>query len=102
MQPPNAAAGESTWDDAAKVQAIRAEMPSVQNSVYLNAGTNGPLPRRSVTALTAYAERELAEGRINSASWERYSATMTEARNGFAGILHCDPIEIALTHNTTE
>ena len=94
--------GRSTSDDAEKIAAIRAEMPAVTNAVYLNTGTNGPLPRRSVAALTAQAEQELTSGRITPAAWERYSATFTEGRAAFAAVLHCDPSEIALTHNTTE
>jgi L-cysteine/cystine lyase len=102
MKQASTTGGRSTSDDLDKIEAIRAEMPAVQHAVYLNTGTNGPLPRRSVAALTAQAEQELMGGRITAAAWERYSATLDEARAAFAGVLHCDPLEIALTHNTTE
>jgi hypothetical protein len=38
-----------------------AELPAVQRYTYLNAGSNGPLPRRSVAALTQQAKSELKE-----------------------------------------
>ncbi len=92
----------STSDDRAKIDAIRAEMPAVRRTVYLNAGTNGPLPRRSVDALRAHAQSELDDGRITMAVYERNSATKADIRAAMAALLGCDPLEIALTHNTTE
>lgn len=102
MKKPSATVRGSTSEDTDKIAAIRAELPAVQHAVYLNTGTNGPLPRRSVAALTAQAEQELMGGRITASSWERYSATLNEGRAAFAKVLHCDVSEIALTHNTTE
>jgi L-cysteine/cystine lyase len=92
----------STSHDTDKIAAIRAELPAVQRYVYLNAGTNGPLPRRSVAAITQQAEIELEEGRINPLTWERIMATLTDTRAAVARLLGCAPEEVALTHNTTE
>lgn len=91
-----------TSQDADKIAAIRAELPAVQRFTYLNAGTNGPLPRRSVAALTQQAQAELEEGRINPATWERITASLNDTRAAVARLLGCGPEEIALTHNTTE
>lgn len=88
--------------DREKIAAIRAELPVVHEKVYLNTGTNGPVPLHSHAAITAYAEAELREGRIGAATYERALETKTQTRAAFANILGCGPDEIALTHNTTE
>src|SRR5690242_4357583 len=50
-------------DDAetltAKVRRIREEMPAVLQTNYLNTGTCGPLPRRTVAAMQRAQEEEL-------------------------------------------
>lgn len=85
-----------------KILAIRAELPAVHEFVYLNNGTNGPLPQRSHDALVAAATAELHEGRISGAAWGRIAANEGAARAKFGALLGCSPDEIALTHNTTE
>jgi L-cysteine/cystine lyase len=97
---PHSPATPSTGPD--KLALIRAELPAVQSTVYLNTGTNGPLPRRGVAALTQQARLELEEGRIAPGTWPRFQATMVETRQAFAALLRCAPDEVALTHNTTE
>jgi L-cysteine/cystine lyase len=91
-----------TSQDTGKIAAIRAELPAVQRYTYLNAGTNGPLPRRSVALLTQQAERELEEGRINPVTWEHIMASLNDTRAAVASLLGCAPEEVALTHSTTE
>jgi hypothetical protein len=44
-------------EDQEKIDRMRAELPAVQKSLYMNTGTNGPLPRRSHEALVQVAER---------------------------------------------
>ena len=88
--------------DQEKIAAIRDELPILQTVIFMNAGTNGPLPRRSHEALVQYAERELTEGRLGLATFTRMAELWTQARAQMATILGCDPLEIALTHNTTE
>ena len=95
-------ARRGTTDDREKVQAIRDELPAVHERIYFNAGTNGPLPRRSHDALVKYAQVELEEGRIGPPVWQRMFDTRTETRAAIADLLGCQPDEIALTHNTTE
>jgi L-cysteine/cystine lyase len=88
--------------DQEKIDAIRAELPVCQNVAFLNTGTNGPIPRRSHESLIQYAETELTEGRIGHATFTRMMELWDQARAQMATILGCDPLEIALTHNTTE
>ncbi len=88
--------------DHDKITAIRDELPAVQNIAFLNAGTNGPIPQRSHDALVQYAHGELTEGRVGMATFMRMFELFSQARASIATILGCDPLEIALTHNTTE
>lgn len=91
-----------TADDTAKIATVRAEFPAVQTYVYLNTGTNGPLPRRSHDALVAQAQVELQEGRVGLGAFEKMFARADETRAAVASLLGCATDEIALTHNTTE
>lgn len=81
---------------------IRAAMPIVTRSVYLNTGTNGPLPRRAYNAILDYARVEFESGRIGQPAFDRYTNALNRAREAIAELLGCDAAEIALTHNTTE
>jgi L-cysteine/cystine lyase len=92
----------STSNDTARIAAIREEFPVVQRLVYLNVGTNGPLPRRSHAALVEQAQIELQEGRIGMPAYERNLQIKAGARDAFAKLLGCTPEEVALTHSTTE
>lgn len=94
--------GFDEQSEATKISAIRAELPATERIAYLNTGTNGPLPRRSHAAMMAWAERELAEGRIGADVFPRLAQISDDLRADIAGILRCDVSEVALTHNTTE
>jgi L-cysteine/cystine lyase len=74
----------------------------VQRFVYLNVGTNGPLPRRSHAAMVEQLGLELEEGRIGMTAFARIMAARDQARSAVAGLLGCEADEVALTHNTTE
>jgi L-cysteine/cystine lyase len=87
---------------ASTIAAIRAEVPVTQTSVYLNTGTNGPLPRRSHDALVQAATHELEEGRIGPKHFPQLFETLHGATEAAAEVLGCSPEEVALTHNTTE
>lgn len=96
------APGALSTADSSKIATIRAELPAVEQVVYLNSGTCGPLPVRSHAALTTAAEAELSQGRIDLATFARKTMLMDATRTQIAALLHCDPLEVALTHNTTE
>ena len=81
---------------------IRQELPAVQRAVYLNTGSNGPLPRAAAVAMAEAAARELNEGRIVPTAWQVFSETKIRLREDFAALLHAPPTSVALTHNTTE
>ena len=70
--------------DPDKIAAIRAELPAVHERIYLNTGTNGPLPRRAHDALTDYCLIELTEGRIGPAVFARAAELKTATRASLA------------------
>src|SRR5271170_2049094 len=45
---------------------LRGEFPVLEQSAYLNAGTDGPLPARAVRAAREELERELSDGRTGA------------------------------------
>src|ERR1700744_1296940 len=51
---------------------LRAEFPVLRRIAYLNAGTDGPLPARALSAVAEELEREAADGRT-MAHFERRS-----------------------------
>ena len=81
---------------------LRAELPVLERTAYLNAGTQGPLPRRAVAAARAELEAELTEGRGTARHFERIAALAESLRAGVAALLGCDPAEAALTRSTTD
>ena len=80
---------------------LRAEFPVLEGLVYLNAGTDGPLPARAVRAATEELEREAADGRT-MAHFERRSELESALRVAYAAILGCDSADVALTTSTSE
>jgi L-cysteine/cystine lyase len=84
------------------LDAIRAGLPVLDRLAYLNAGTNGPLPRRTVEAMTAILARDLEEGRSSRSYFETMLARRDELRAALARVLHAEPGEVALTNSTTE
>jgi selenocysteine lyase/cysteine desulfurase len=83
------------------IETVRSGMPSARQSVYLNAGTWGPLPTRAADAMRARVERVESRGRIGSAGYEEFQAIRDAARSAFAESLGSDPARIALTHSTS-
>lgn len=85
----------------AKLDAIRAELPSVRRGAFLNTGSFGPQPRRAHEALAAQDRAEVEEGRMGYKVFEAMMAARATTREVFAGVLGCDAAELALTHSTT-
>lgn len=84
-----------TFDEA------RAQFPVLESHAYLNAGTNGPLARSTVAAVTAQLEHDLSTGRSGTRWIEDALARREEARRGFAAVLGVDAGLVALTDSTT-
>jgi len=85
-----------------KLDALRAQIPAVGRTGYFNAGTNGPLPLPAHDALLAAATTELETGRIVPGVYEGSARRNRRVREVIAGMVGADPLEIALTHSTSE
>lgn len=82
--------------------AFRGEFPVLERVAYLNAGTDGPVPRRGAEAALERTRLELEAGRSGSAYMKTLSAVWTDLRATVAALLNALPAEIALTHSTTD
>ncbi|MGN6187347.1 MAG: aminotransferase class V-fold PLP-dependent enzyme [Conexibacter sp.] len=81
---------------------LRAQFPVLERLAYLNAGTNGPLPREAVVAARVQLERELADGRAGIAHFERRAQLAEELRAAYAEQVGCAAEELSLTTSTTD
>jgi selenocysteine lyase/cysteine desulfurase len=75
--------------------------PVCSRVAYLNAGTDGPLPAAAVAAARAALESELEHGRMGDHFEQRMQAQAT-LRAEYAGLMGCDPGDIALTTSASE
>src|SRR3954470_23366526 len=82
-------------------RAFRANFPVLENLVYLNAGTDGPIPRVAADAAARELAAEVAEGRVYS-HFERRRQLLTDLRAAYASVVGCDEGEVALTTSTSE
>ena len=79
----------------------RSQFPVLERQAYLNAGSNGPLPRAAVEAAQAWLERDLAQGRAGMPYIEELAGLREQVRAGFAEVVGASPDQIALTDSTT-
>ena len=84
------------------VSAVRAELPVLERYAYLNAGTNGPLPRRAAEAMQRVLESDLTEGRSSKPYFEGLLAQREELRAALARVLRAPVEGVALATSTTE
>lgn len=82
--------------------ALRAQFPVLGRVAYLNTGSVGPLARAAADAAAADVGLQLAEGRAGIAHFEHAAALAERLRARVAGLLGCDPWEVALTGATTD
>lgn len=80
---------------------LRAQFPVLEHTVYLNAGTDGPLPATAARAGARELLGEADNGRAR-AHFERRTGLGTALRGCYARALGCDADEVALTTCTTE
>lgn len=81
---------------------FRAQFPVLQRTSYLNAGTEGPLPRQAAAAVKQRIELELTNGRSGKPYMTAVQDLAAELRAGYARVLGCDPSTVALTGSTTD
>jgi L-cysteine/cystine lyase len=84
------------------LETIRAELPVLERKAYLNTGTFGPLPRRTVEALGRWQHRALEEGRAGHAFFEESAELRAELRRRIGNLIGAPEESVALTSSTTE
>ena len=85
-----------TFDEA------RAAFPLLEEVAYLNAGTFGPLSRRTAEAMREAIDRDLQHGRSGSAYFKATLALRQDVRSGLAELVGATADTIALTTSTTD
>jgi selenocysteine lyase/cysteine desulfurase len=81
---------------------FRSEFPVFERLSYLNAGTEGPVPRRAAAAVQTRMEAETTQGRCGRPYFEELKSLAAQARSGYAQLLGCQDSEVALTGSTTD
>jgi L-cysteine/cystine lyase len=81
---------------------LRAEFPVLDRIAYLNAGTDGPVPRRAAEAAAASVAAQAVAGRAGKPHFEHVMQVREDLRRRAAWLMGCPPGEIALTHSTTD
>lgn len=84
------------------VAALRAQFPVLERLAYLNAGSVGPVARAAVEAADADLRLQLDHGRGSKAYVDHAHGLADRLRARVAGVLGCDPWEVALTGATTD
>ena len=78
--------------------AVRAEFPIFEHAVYANSCSQGALANR----VRAAAEEWLAGWDENGAEWEFWVERNEAARAAFAGLLHAEPDDVAVTTSVSQ
>jgi selenocysteine lyase/cysteine desulfurase len=81
---------------------FRAQFPVFERLAYLNAGTEGPVPRRAADAVHRRIDLEVAQGRCGPAYFDELMGLRDRLREVYAGLLGCATSELALTGSTTD
>jgi len=79
---------------------FRAEFPVFDRVSYLNAGTDGPVPRRAQDAAAARVQVVLEQGRSGAAHDGWIHEAAGELRKRYARLMNCLPEEVALNRAT--
>jgi L-cysteine/cystine lyase len=88
--------------DHEKVSELRKMMPSTEASIYLNAGSNGPVPAEVDAAMRAVHDQELQTGRATEHAMDDVEERANELRGVFAGVIATNLDLVAIGHSTTE
>ncbi|MCS7007671.1 MAG: aminotransferase class V-fold PLP-dependent enzyme, partial [Gaiellaceae bacterium] len=80
----------------------RAEFPVLERYAYLQAGSVGPLARRTLAAMRAEEDLDLREGRGSLSRFERVLEAREALRGALAALLSVRAEQVALTASTTD
>ena len=85
-----------TFEDA------RAQFPVLERIAFLNAGTFGPVSSGTAAAVSAWLDRDLAEGRSGMPYFGEVMELRDRVRAALAAFVAVDPSQVALTASTTD
>jgi len=80
---------------------LRADVPALGKTVYMNYGAHGPSPRYVVSAASEFLERHEFDVPASDDPYRAAFAAFDETRETVASFVNADPDEIALTESTT-
>ncbi len=81
---------------------LRASMPALERTVYLNTGAAGPSPESVVEAMSETAQRQAYRAPAEGGAYAAATETFDAAREAAADLLGAAPSEVALTDSTTD
>jgi selenocysteine lyase/cysteine desulfurase len=81
---------------------LRADIPAVEETAYLNTGASSPSPRRVVEAATAFQRRQEYEATAAGEVYPLAFDTFDAARERVADFVGAETSEIALTQSTAD
>ena len=84
------------------MEELRAQFPVLERVAYLNAGTNGPVPRRAFEATDASLREQLERGRSSKPWFEHQIERIDELRERVAALLGATQADVAITGSTTD
>jgi selenocysteine lyase/cysteine desulfurase len=82
--------------------AFREQFPVLDRCSYLNAGTEGPIPRAAAEAVHERVDRDTATGRAGRAYFDEVMELAERARAAYASVLGAEPGHVALTGSTSD
>jgi selenocysteine lyase/cysteine desulfurase len=84
------------------VEELRAQFPVLERVAYLNAGTNGPVPRAAIEAADASLREQLEQGRSSKAWFEHQVERVGQLRERVAALFGASAAGVAVTGSTTD
>ena len=84
------------------MEELRAQFPVLERVAYLNAGTNGPVPRRAFDAAEASLREQLEQGRSNKAWFEHQVERIDGLRERVGALFAATAADVAITGSTTD
>jgi L-cysteine/cystine lyase len=84
------------------VEELRAQFPVLERVAYLNAGTNGPVPRAAFEAAEASLREQLERGRSSKPWFEHQVERITQLRERVGALFGATAADVAVTSSTTD
>ena len=84
------------------MEELRAQFPVLDRVAYLNAGTNGPVPRAALEAAGASLREQLDQGRSSKPWFEHQVERIGSLRERVAALFGATAADVAVTGSTTD